>query len=179
MPAENARERVGARAEQRPAGVILEADEGADAGAVAEVALAHDVADHPRRPGERLQVEQADARHLAAVLSHVAVPGELVAAAHREHRGAAGDGRVHGLAVPQQVLGDEQLVAILAAADQVQVGGLGVELLADPQRPLLELEAAPLEPPADDLDVAAVGVDREVLGIELAEHELHAAAASQ
>ena len=78
-----------------------------------------------------------------------------------------------------QVLRHEHLVAILAAADEVEVGGLGVERLADAQRALLELEAAPLEPPPDDLDVAAVGVDREVLGIELAEHELHAAASSQ
>ena len=62
---------------------------------------------------------------------------------------------------------------------QVEVGGLGVELLADAQRPLLELEPAPLEPAPDDLHVAAVGVDREVLGVELAEHELHAAASSQ
>ena len=78
-----------------------------------------------------------------------------------------------------QVLGDEQLVAILAAADEVEVGGLGVERLADAQRPLLELEPAPFEAPPDDLHVAAVGVDREVLGVELAEHELHAAASSQ
>ena len=78
-----------------------------------------------------------------------------------------------------QVLGDEHLVAILAAADEVEVGGLGVERLADAQRSLLELEPAPLEAPPDHLDVAAVGVDREVLGVELAEHELHAAASSQ
>ena len=73
--------------------------------------------------------------------AEVAVPGQLVAAAHREHRGPAGDGAVHGLAVAQEILGDEQLVAILAAADQVEVGGLGVERLADAQRPLLELDA--------------------------------------
>ena len=78
-----------------------------------------------------------------------------------------------------EILGHEHLIAILPAADQVQVGRLGVERLADAQRPLLELEAAPFEPPPDDLDVAAVGVDREVLGVELAEHELHAAASSQ
>ena len=38
---------------------------------------------------------------------------------------------------------------------------------------------APFEAAPDDLHVAAVGVDREVLGVELAEHELHAAASSQ
>ena len=105
--------------------------------------------------------------------------GQLIAAAHGEHRRPARDGRVQRLAVALQILGHEQLVAVLAAADEVEVGGFGVERLADAQRSLLELEPAPLEPPPDHLDVAAIGVDREVLRVELAEHELHAAASSQ
>ena len=129
--------------------------------------------------GARLEVEQADARHLAAVLADVAMAGELVAAAHRQHGRAARDGAVQRPAVALEVLGHEHLIAILAAADEVEVGRLGVERLAHAQRALLELEPAPLEAAPDDLDVAAVGVDREVLGIELAEHELHAAASSQ
>ena len=131
------------------------------------------------RPGRRLEIEQADARHHAAVLADVAVACELVAAAHGEHGRAAGDRVVERRTVALEILGDEQLVAILAAADEVQVGLRQVELLADAQRTLLELEPAPLEPPAHDLHVAAVGVDREVLGVQLAEHEPHAAASSQ
>ena len=127
----------------------------------------------------RLEVEQADAWHLASVLAHIAMAGQLVAAAHREHGRASRDGRMQRPAVALQILGHEHLVAILAAADQVEVGRRRVERLADSQRPLLQLEPSPLEAPPDHLDVAAVRVDREVLGIQLAEHELHAAASSQ
>ena len=55
----------------------------------------------------------------------VAVAGQLVAAAHREHRGAARHAGVQRPRVALQILGHEHLVAILAAADEVEVGGSG------------------------------------------------------
>ena len=82
-------------------------------------------------------------------------------------------------AVALQVLGHEHLVAVLAAADEVQVGRLGVERLAERSGRSTSSIPRQAQPPAQDLHVAAVGVDREVLGVQLAEHELHAAASSQ
>ena len=60
-----------------------------------------------------------------AVLPDVAVARQLVAAAHGQHCGAARDGGVQRLAVALQVLGHEHLIAVLAAADEVEVGASG------------------------------------------------------
>ncbi len=72
-----------------------------------------------------------------------------------------------------QVLRHHQLVAILAAAEQEEVDLVGVELLAGAQRALDQLDAPPGAALPQHHHVAAVRVDREVLGVELAEHELH------
>ena len=80
-------------------------------------------------------------------------------------------------AVALQVVGDQQLVAILAAAEQEEVD-LVRRRAAPPrtQRALHELDPAPCAALAQHEHVPAVGVDREVLGVELAQDELHARA---
>ncbi len=99
-------------------------------------------------PGARLEVEQTDARHLLAVLPDVAVARQLIAAAHGQHRGAARHRGVQRVAVALQVLRHEQLVAVLAAAHEVEVGGLGVE---SPRR------CAAVAPPARGRAIRAAG----------------------
>ena len=60
---DHAPERLGARVEDRPAGVVLEARERACL--AVELALEQDVADHPALAGDRLEREDAGARELA------------------------------------------------------------------------------------------------------------------
>src|SRR5207244_8914667 len=86
-----------------------------------ELALEEDVADHPPVSGDGLEREDARAGHVLSVEAAVAAPQELVAAADREHSGSAGDrlpqpGRLRG-----HVLGDEQLLPIVPAADVEEV----------------------------------------------------------
>ena len=152
--------------------MVLEPDERPRA--IAEVALEQHVPDHARRARVRLEVEQAEAAQLVAVVAAVDVAEQLVAAAHGEQRRAVRDRACELGAVALQVVGDQQLVAILAAAEQEEVDLGGVELLRRTQRALHELDPAPCAALAQHEHVPAVGVDREVLGVELAEDELHA-----
>ena len=108
------------------------------------------------------------------MVAAVDVAEQLVAAAHGEQRRAVRDRARELCAVALQVVGDQQLVAILAAAEQEEVDLGGVELLRRTQRALDELDPAPCAALAQHEHVPAVGVDREVLGVELAEDELHA-----
>ena len=119
-PASDASERRRARVEQRAAGVVLEArDRRRDA--VAEVGLEQHVADQPPLAGDRLEREQARARHPRAVAAAVAAPEQLVAAADGEQRRAGLDGPPQVVASRREVGRDQRLLAILAAADVDEV----------------------------------------------------------
>ena len=72
-------------------------------------------------PRSEVQVEQAQAGALGA-LGEERVPKQLVAGADGEHRRALVDRPVQA-AVGDQPLGGQGLRAVLAAADQVDVGG--------------------------------------------------------
>ena len=89
---DDASERLGAGVETRAAGVVLEAGERLPLTRL-ELALEEHVADHPLVSGDRLEREEADARHVLAVEALVAAAEQLVAAAHGEQRGAAVDRR--------------------------------------------------------------------------------------
>ena len=85
---DDAAERLRTGVELRPAGVVLEARE-RPARARLELGLEQHVADHPPLAGDRLERQQADARHVLAVEAAIAAPEQLVAAADREERRAA------------------------------------------------------------------------------------------
>ena len=75
----------------------------------------------------------------------VGVAQQLVAAADREDDRAAGGGGVQRVALALgQVMGAQPLVAVLAAADVVEVGAVGVERLAEAGGGQLEADAPPL-----------------------------------
>ena len=87
-----------------------------------ELALEQDVADHPSVAGHGLERQQPDTRHVLAVEAAVAAAEQLVAAADREERGAAFEhGLLERLGLRREVLRDEQLLAVLAAADVVEI----------------------------------------------------------
>jgi hypothetical protein len=118
-------ERRAARPQVRFAAVVLEADERV---ALGVPGAAHDaVADVAALAGHRPRVEHADAgQDLAAARAELA-PEELVAAADRQHHRARVDGLAQrGALVRHQVGGHNGLLAVLAAAEEIQVVGRGV-----------------------------------------------------
>src|SRR5581483_4594486 len=168
---EHAAERLGARVEIGAAGVVLEAGEGA----AGPVAGEEHVADHAPVAGDRLQRQQADPRQLDAGPIAIEATEELVAAADGKDGGAGGDRLVQRLGLRREVERYERLLAILAAADVEEVDLSDRYSLADRDRAHLELEAARACARREHRDVAPVGIDVEVVGIEVADANDHAA----
>ncbi len=166
----DAPERRDAGAEARAPGVVLEADEALGA-AAGQVAVDDHVADRARVAGERLEVDEARARDLVALVAAVAVAEQLVAAADGEQRRAVVERRAQRGRLAQELLGDEHLVAILPAADQDQVRRARIDVLAERHGRDLDRHAAPARALLEHAHVAAVGVDREQLRVE--RHDAH------
>src|SRR4029453_2434624 len=172
-PGEDPAERLRAHVQHRAAGVVFEPGQGSHPPRL-ELALEQHVADHPSLPGDGVMREEPDARTLGAVPLAVEAAEQLVAAADRQQRSAVFD-RLDQARLAGEVGGDQGLLTILTAADVEQVVLAGPDLLPDPNRLDLELVAAPGRPPAEDRDVAAGGVDVQVVGVEVADADLHAA----
>ena len=115
-----------------------------------------------------------------AVAAAVAAAEQLVAAADGEQRGAAVDRLAQRRAVAGEVGRDHRLLAVLAAADVEEVVRsraraaspieIGVDASSWPRAAARRSKHG---------DVAAVGVDVEVLGIEVADADDHDAPLSQ
>jgi hypothetical protein len=163
---EHAPERLRARIELRPARMVLEPGQRSSPSRL-ELALDQDVADHARLAGDGLEREETDAGHVLAVEAAVAAAEQLVAAADGQDGRAARDRLVQRLRLVREVLGDEQLLAILASADVVEVVRARIDRVVRPDRRHPELVPPPGGPPREHGDVAAVGVDVEVVRIEV------------
>ena len=174
VPGEHASERRRAGIEQRPAGVVLEPRH-RRRDAVAEVDLEQHVADQPPLAGDGLEREEPGARHPGAVAAAVAAPEQLVAAAHGEQRRSRLDGPPQVVAPPREVGRDERLLAILAAADVDEVERRRLERIARLDGRHLERMPAEGRPAGEDGDVAAVGVDVEVVRVEVRDADPHGA----
>ncbi len=70
---------------------------------------------------------------------------------------------------------DERLLTVLPAANVEEVDLAGRHRVADADRPHVELVPAQTRPLGEDRDVPAVGVDVQVVGIEMADPDPHAA----
>ena len=114
---DDAAERLGAVVEDRAAGVVLEPGERL----AGPGALEQHVADHPPLARDRVQRQQPDPGQLDARDVAIEAPEQLVAAADGQERGAALDGLAERLALRGEVVRDELLLAVLAAADVEEV----------------------------------------------------------
>ena len=113
--------------------------------------------------------EEADAGQERAAPLPVAAPEELIAAADGEERRAAVDRIPDRIRPSGEVGGDQLLLAILATADVEEIVRAGLQLVPD-RHPLDdEVVAAERGSPRQHGDVAAVGVDVQVLRIEVAD----------
>ena len=172
-------ERLGARVEASPARVVLEAGDRTRVARI-ELALEEHVADHPPLARDGLEGQQPDAGHVFAVEAAIAASEQLVAAAHRkERRAAGGDCLFQRLGLRREVAGHEQLLAILAATHVIQIVRTGHDRIAHAELGQLEVMPAPRRPARQHRDVAAVGVDVQVVRVEVADANRRHAARSQ
>ena len=104
----------------------------------------------------------------------VAVTEQLVATADGKHDRAFADRGDERLALGlRHVGGDGALVAVLPAADVEEVVGGRVDPIAGSGAGVGEADPAPLAAPAQEDDVAAVGVDVHLVGVEGEKAKLH------
>jgi hypothetical protein len=119
-PGHDAAERLGACIEVRPSSVVLESGQ-CPRNAWVELAFQQDVTDHACVPGDRVERKEADPRQLGTVKVAVRAAEELIPAANREHGSTLCDRLPYPGGLDEQVLCDERLFAILAAADVEQI----------------------------------------------------------
>ena len=106
----------------------------------------------------------------------VAAAEQLVAAADRQECSAAGDdGLDQRGRLCREILRDEQLLAVLAAADVVEIVRSRDDRVVHGDRVDVELVSAPGCAACEHGDVSAVGVDIEVVRVEMADADPHAA----
>ncbi|GAB3862091.1 hypothetical protein GCM10029963_67680 [Micromonospora andamanensis] len=131
--------------------------------AEAGVDVTGQLADGPAGAPVRGEVEQFQALVLGA-LGEERGAQQLVAGADAEHHRTLGDRPVQA-AVGEQALRAERLRAVLAAADEVDVGGGGQPLVgADLKH--LDRESALLGPTGQDQGVAPVAVGRQQVRVD-------------
>ena len=98
------------------------------------VAVEQDVADHAPLAGDRVQRQQADPRLLLAGDVAVEAAEQLVAAADGEERRAGLDRLAERRRLAGEVVRDERLLAVLAAADVEEVDLAGRDLVVHADR---------------------------------------------
>src|SRR6185437_10892658 len=165
---------IRSRIEPGSADVVLEAGKRtSDPGL--ELALEQHVADHASFPRDCVERQQSDAGQLGPVEVSIRAPEQLVAAADREHRGSIGHRPTYVFRLRRQIRRDKGLLAVLAASDIQQIVLVGSQRIADRHRTHLKVMAPPRCAAGKDRDVAAVGIDVEVVRIEMPDDDLHAA----
>ena len=172
-PLTNASERLRAVVEHRPPGVVLETGERL----ARPAAIKQDVADHALLAGDGVQRQEADSRQLVSGYVAVGTAEQLVAPADSEERRALRHGLVQPVGLGGEIVRDQSLLAILAAADVEEVDLADRHRVAHPDRTHVQLVAAQGGALREDGDVAAVGVNVQVVRIEMPDGDPHAALA--
>ena len=161
-------QRTRAGAQIGAAAVVLEPDQ------VRAFPPAGDVADATRHVGPRvngLHVENAESPHHRAVGVAVGPAHQLIAAAHGQHGRAVG--HVHPNAVgmpPRQALAGGSLLAVLTAADHVDVLRL-VQRIAPGHRRHPQLDSAPGAAPLQTGHVAPVRIKIHQVRVEIGQSQ--------
>src|SRR5262245_4261521 len=173
-PGDDTSERLSALVELRDAGVVLEAGQ-RPTHAGLELTLQQTVTDHPPVARNGLERKETRARQLPAVPAAIRPAKELIAAADRQHRHPAGNRLPDRRAPRSEIRCDQGLLAILAAPDVEQVVLARPQLVAEAERLDVEPEPPPARTAREHRDVAAVGVDVQVLRVEVRDPNRHAA----
>ena len=161
VPGAHAAEGRDPRGQRRQTGVVLVADDPAEA-----LRLQGDVPDQAPAAGHGLGVEDRDAGDLPAGAGDEAASEELVEPADDEHGHAVAGPRAQLRAAGGQVLLDALLPGVLAAAAHEEVDVLR-ELVAGVVGQQVDVVARPLRAARQDQGVAPVAVDVHVSRVEL------------
>ena len=178
VPGDHASERHGTRVQHRPTRVVLEARDRPSRRLVQRAFEEH-VADHATLTRERLVREERCALEPRAVPPAVAATEELVAAADGEQRRSPVDRLAQRGTVTGEVGRDHRLLTVLTAPDVEEVVTAGHECSSDRDRFDAELVPARRGTALEDGDVAPVGIDVEVLGVEMTDADDHRVSVSQ
>ena len=169
---EHRAQRLEPRSEHRAAAVVFKADDHAAARAVGAAELV--VADHALLRADRAEIEQPDEVAALPVEGLVVVAHHLIAAADRQEDDAVvrrGADLVGAAAV--EVLEQDLLLEVLAAADEHEVkAGKGFPR-AEGQARDGGAEPAPDEALLQAHDVAAVAVEVQHVGVQMADLQFH------
>jgi hypothetical protein len=120
--------------------------------------------------------EDGRAGHERPVAASVAAPEKLVTTADCKHRDAPFLRGSEALALRRQIGGDERLLSILATTDVQEVVCGRIELVGQSDRPNVQLVTAQRGPAGEHGQIAAVGIDVEVPGVQVPNADPHASA---
>jgi hypothetical protein len=177
-PRDDAAQRLGAGFQNCPSRMVLEPGDGMPL-AWLELAVEEDVSDHAPLAGDRMVAEDSRSRKLDAAAVTVEAAEKLVAAADGEHCGSTRERLFEGFRVRRKVRGDQSLLAILTAADVEEIVLIRIQPLTEADPAPLEADPAPGRPLGEYRHVPSIGIDVEVIRIQVANDDLHAAVSSQ
>ncbi len=123
--------------------------------------------------------EEPGARHERPVAAAVPASEQLVPTADGEQRRSPGHRVAQIGALGREIRCNQRLLAILAATDVEKVVHPGSDTLAQPDGLDGELVPPQRRPAGEHGDVSSIGVDVEVLGIQVPDPDLHGVAPSQ
>lgn len=118
--------------------------------------------------------EEPDTGQIEPPQVEIAAAEELVATANGENGRAACHRRFHSSGLSRQIACDERLLTILATADVEQIVRTGSHLVVETDRLDCELVPSERRAPIEYGDVASVGVDVEIVGIQVSNPNSHA-----
>ncbi|OLB99684.1 MAG: hypothetical protein AUI15_08455 [Actinobacteria bacterium 13_2_20CM_2_66_6] len=155
----NSAKRPRASSQKSASAVVFESDQGRRF-EIFERGVHDHVADESFLACLGAHVDEPDAGKSLAFCCLVVVPEQLVAAAHRQHHRAVGDGRLQRLLLDlDQVVIHESLLTVLAATEEEDIHVFHSVRRAAAQVDGARVQATPLGSLEQRQDVAAVAVD--------------------
>jgi len=151
--------------------VVLESDQRRRVDAL-ECRVHDHIADESFFAGLGAHVDEPDAGKSLAFGRLVVVAQQLIAAAHRQHHRAVGDGRLERLLLElDQVVVDERLLAVLAATEEKDVHVFNTVRGAAAEVDGARVQASPLGALQQREDVAPVAVDVHQVRVQPSDRE--------
>ena len=151
--------------------MVLKADNCAAAGGSA--ALKREVSDHALPGADGIEVDRADEIALLTVPCLIVITEHLIPAADGKNGFAVLDGGFQLAVLSAAEIGEQNLLLkVLSAADEDEIESRKVRRIAGADLGDLGLESAPLQTAAEAQDVAAVAVEVQEIGIQVADLQL-------
>lgn len=135
--------------------------------------FSYQVPDQPPGSGDGVGGEDPEAFNPLVRVRLKIASEELIAAADEESRQPIAGGRCEIGLMAQEILGDQGLAAVLAAAEKDDIGRGPVHDISDSRVLYLKFYSSPCASSFEGLDIAEVAVEVHLVGVEMDEAELH------